>query len=110
MIGCSRPVEEKSTDWAKLALHGKSLDLIDDKGIESYRFHEDGIVVATFGTKGGPITAPLFYWKINGDCLTISEASDGKIFRELCSPSIQEDVIRAKRKDGSMAQYRLSNA
>lgn len=73
LVGCSRAAEGQSTDWSALELEGKTLDLIDDARVETYAFSKQGLVAATVGTKGGAIAAPLFYWRVEGQSLVISE-------------------------------------
>lgn len=86
------------------------MDLIDDSKIESYRFSEQGLVAATFGTKGGAVAAPLFYWRVEGQALVISEAPGQQGVEELTTPKIQRDVVSAKRKSGASVQYRLAKS
>ena len=46
-------------------LNGLYLRLIDEHTVEELSFNENGLVAATFGTKGGPICAPLLYWSLS---------------------------------------------
>ncbi|NCT82965.1 MAG: hypothetical protein GXC94_07485 [Comamonadaceae bacterium] len=110
LAGCSRVEEAQPTDWSSLGLQGKTMDLIDDSKIESYRFSEQGLVAATFGTKGGAVAAPLFYWRVEGQALVISEAPGQQGVEELTTPKIQRDVVSAKRKSGASVQYRLAKS
>jgi hypothetical protein len=41
-----------------------ALDLVSDSAIEQYWFYPDENVSATLGTKGGPVCAPIFKWKV----------------------------------------------
>src|SRR5580704_7776874 len=57
---------------------GHQFSLVSNKQIESYAFSTDGFVAATYGTKHGPIMAPLFYWQIaDGDTLVIRDSPNG---------------------------------
>lgn len=110
LAGCSRAQEGQPTEWSTLGLEGKTLDLIDDSKIETYAFTEQGLVAATFGTKGGAVTAPLFYWRVEGQSLVISESPGQQGVEELVTPKIQGDVVSAKRKSGASVQYRLAKS
>lgn len=110
LAGCSRAQEGQPTDWSALRLQGKTLDLIDDSKIETYRFTEQGLVAATFGTRGGSVTAPLFYWRVEGQALVISESPGQQGVEELVTPRIQGDVVSAKRKSGAGVRYRLAKS
>lgn len=110
LVGCSRAEEGQSTDWSALALEGKTLDLIDDAKVETYSFAKQGLVVATAGTKGGAIAAPLFYWRVEGQSLVISELPGQQAVEELMAPKILGDVVIAKRKAGASVQYRLATS
>jgi hypothetical protein len=110
LAGCSPTQEGKPTDWSTLALQGKTLDLIDDSKIETYAFAEQGLVAATYGTKGGAVAAPLFYWRVEGQSLVISESPGQQGVEELLTPKIQGDVVSAKRKSGASVQYRLAKS
>ena len=110
LTGCSHAQEGQPTDWLTLGLQGKTLDLIDDSKIETYAFAQQGLVAATFGTKGGAVTAPLFYWRIEGQSLVISESPGQQGLEELVTPKIQGDIVSAKRKSGARVQYRLAKS
>ncbi len=110
LFGCSRVEESQPTAWSELGLQGKTLDLIDDSKIETYRFAEQGLVVATFGTKDGAVTAPLYYWRIEGPALVISELPGQQGVEVLVTPALQRDVVTAKRKSGASVRYRLAKS
>lgn len=110
LAGCSRVEESQPTAWSALGLQGKTLDLIDESKIETYRFAEQGLVAATLGTKGGAVAAPLYYWRIEGQALVISESPGQQGVEELVTPAIHGDVVSAKRKSGASVQYRLAKS
>ncbi|MCE4557194.1 hypothetical protein [Pelomonas cellulosilytica] len=110
LVGCSPAEEGQSTDWSTLGLEGKTLDLIDDAKVETYAFAKQGLVAATVGTKGGALAAPLFYWRIEGQSLVISELPGEQAVEELMAPKIHGDVVTAKRKAGPSVQYRLATS
>ena len=66
--------------WAGLEVDGLILDLQDDKHVLWLSFHRDGYVAVTAGLKDGGVTAPLCYWKVNGEWMQISddEKTDAK--------------------------------
>lgn len=110
LLGCSRVEEGQPTAWSELGLQGKTLGLIDDSKIETYRFAEQGLVAATFGTKGGAVTALLYYWRIEGPALVISELPGQQGVEVLVTPALQRDVVTAKRKSGASVRYRLAKS
>jgi len=107
-LGCSRVEKEVPTDWKSLALPGKSLELIDEKYVENYRFAEDGMAIATFGLKDGAVAGPIVYWKIEENRLVISIDPESEILQELVSPSIRGSVVTATRKSGAKAKYKFA--
>ncbi len=108
LFGCAYPDEGIRTDWTSLSLPGKALELIDDKESEWFPFSKEGTSSATIGTKNGPVAAPIFYWRINGNTLQISVFPDAEIFEELRNPAIKGNIISATRKSGVRARYTLS--
>ena len=110
VAGCSHADEGRATDWTALSLQGKTLDLVDDAKVETYSFSGQGLVAVTIGTKGGPVAAPLYYWRVKDNSLIISELPNEKGVEELGTPKIQGDLVSAKRGTGSKAQYRLSKS
>lgn len=57
-------------------LFGHTLDLVCDTLIERYHFNATGHVAATMGVKDGPVTAPLFsYRMLSHDSLEILHGS-----------------------------------
>lgn len=110
LAGCSKTGGGQPAEWSSLQLQGKTLDLIDDDKVETYRFHDQGLVAVTLGAKGGPVTAPLFYWRINGNVLVISEMPDQQDLEALGGPTVQGDVVTVSRKSGARARYRLAKS
>ena len=110
LAGCSKADEGLPTDWPSLHLQGKTLDLVDDAKVETYSFNDQGLVSVTIGTRGGPVAAPLYYWKLKGNVLVISEFPDQPGAEELSSPKVQGDLVSASRTSGTRVQFRLSKA
>jgi hypothetical protein len=109
LVACSQEVG-RPTDWKSLDLPEKRLDLQDSGRVETYVFSAQGHVAATFGTKGGALTAPLLFWRIDGADLILSEepGPDGKLFTTFREPSIKGDIVTMKRADGGTARFQLS--
>lgn len=108
LSGCSYPDEGARTSWALVSLPGKALELIDDTELAWLPFSGDGTSSATIGTKGGPVAAPILYWRVTGNTLQLSVFSDAEIFEELSDPAIKGNIISVTRKSGVRARYILS--
>jgi hypothetical protein len=94
--------------WEVISLSGKSFSLIDTKQIENFSFASSGLVAATFGTKGGAITAPLYYWRIEEGDLIISQKLHGKAFVVMSDPVLEGNTLIVKRNSGSLAKYEVT--
>ena len=56
-----------------------SLQLVSETAVEHYWFGADGLVVATLGTQGGPLCAPVFQYRVlSGDSIELFN-QDGTI-------------------------------
>jgi len=108
LFSCAISEGAKPISWQAAALDGKMLDLISDKYIQEYRFSSDGRVVATLGARDGPITAPIFYWKIENGILLIYSYSPSDFKIELGPPTKEGDILSARRETGDIVRYRLS--
>lgn len=62
--------------WKEDDLVGVSLERVHPEKVESYSFGKDGIVAATFGLADGPVTAPVFKWRIQDGLLRIVDEED----------------------------------
>lgn len=85
------------------------MDLIDGSDIETYRFGAEGLVSTEYGKRGGAVAGPLFYWRVEGGALIISERPTDHEVERLTEPRINGEVVSAKRKTGRSAQYRLKS-
>lgn len=108
LLGCSHTDEGAQTSWTSMSLPGKALELIDDTELQWFPFSSEGTSSATLGTKGGPVAAPILYWRVTGNTLQLSVFADAKIVEELSDPAIKGDVISVTRKSGVRARYILS--
>ncbi|NHZ83568.1 hypothetical protein F2P44_30510 [Massilia sp. CCM 8695] len=115
-IDRKNPAETRfqTTDWHKISLPGKTLELIDPVKIEVLQFSADGYVSATIGTKEA-LAGPIFLWKIKNGILLISEDNDSSVATELSKPRIHGDplsvldqTLSVTEKNGGEIQYKLS--
>ena len=106
-LGPAEADEGRPTDWKSIALLGKTLTLIDKNRVETFAFVEGGMTMATVGTKEA-LAGPLFYWKLRGGALVISELPDSGVYEELSSPMVNGSVVTATRKSGSRVQFQLA--
>lgn len=93
--------------WEALKLPGKVLELIHDSQIQSLRFSSD-YVVATMGTKGGPVAGPILFWQIIEGRLVISCEPLGDAIIALQPPSGQGTVINTENSKGEKLRYAVS--
>jgi len=107
LAGCGQPVPEPAPSWAALGLPGKTLELIDDDKVESYRFEAEGLVVATRGTRAA-LTAPLLYWRAERDRLAISPDANAGPLEVLHAVAIQGNRLQVRRQSGEQAQFTLT--
>lgn len=108
LLGCSHMDEGAQTTWTSMSLPGKALELIDDTELQWFPFSSEGTSSAKLGTKGGPVAAPILYWRVTGNTLQLSVFADAKVIEELSDPAIKGDVISVTRKSGVRARYILS--
>ncbi|NHZ34371.1 hypothetical protein [Massilia rubra] len=105
----------QDTDWGKVNLPGKRLELIDPVRIEDLRFHADGYVIATIGTKE-VLAGPIFYWKVKNGVLLLSDNKNfSSVFSELSAPRVEtlpasdaKQIVSVTAKNGRQLQYTLS--
>ena len=106
-LGLAKADEGSPTDWKSIGLIGKTLTLIDQNRVETFAFVEGGMTMATVGTKEA-LAGPVFYWKLRGNVLVISERPDSGVYEELSSPMVSGSVVTATRKSGSKVQFQLA--
>ena len=110
MLGSAHADEGQPADWAAMGLQGKTLELVDRERVEEYRFGDEGAVTATIGQRQGPLAGPVFYWRIDGAALIISQERGKQAFVALEEPRVRGDLVSVKRKAGGQIeslQYRL---
>jgi hypothetical protein len=96
-----------SSTWEALALPGKTLELIHDSRIQTLRF-TSAYVVATMGTKGGPVAGPILFWNIIEGRLVISREPHGDAIIDLLPPSVHDTVLSTRSHDGKNWRYAVS--
>jgi len=109
LIACTQADEGSPTAWESLQLPGKTLTLIDAKKLEVFPFSADGTTAATVGTQDA-MAGPIFFWKIKGNVLIISELADSEVFEELGAPSVNGNFVTATQKSGTKARYTLTKS
>ena len=91
--------------WNEVLSSEPKLSLISQTAVEEYRFHNDGDVLATFGTKE-ELTAPLLSWSIVEGRLRISDGISSP--EELTFLGMSGSVIKARRASGEVIEYKVS--
>ena len=99
---------DNAFSWNDKTVVGSKLELIDDKSIGVYSFGQDGLAPVTAGAKDGPVMAPLFYWRIEGDKLVLSEEKNGKALGTFQFVSRDGDILTLRVGNGSLQRYRYS--
>ncbi len=107
LAACSSDESGKEASWSALNMERLQLELIDDQKYELYSFGKEGTVSATVGLRNGPLIAPLFYWRVEGDHLIISENPQSKTFADLYEPRKDGDVLFVKRGLGGKSKFRI---
>ena len=108
LAACSSFESGEKVAWSALIIERVELELIDDQKYELYRFGKEGTVSATVGLRNGPLVAPLFYWRVEGDHLIISENPQTKTFADLYEPRKDGDVLFVKRGLGGKSKFRVT--
>lgn len=81
MLSLYAQASAETQKWHAKDIVGYKLTLIDKKTIESFTFWADqNLVSASIGTVGGPITAVLWYWKIDKNGILLIKDDDNKIW------------------------------
>ena len=95
--GCAQGKPGNSTSWLELKMETLELERVDPTSYEVLRFAPDGIVAATVGTKGGPLTGPVLHWRLEGDRLVISASPKSSGHDVLRDPRRVDDRLWVKR-------------
>lgn len=91
--------------WQRSQLANLEVTLLDNKRVEHFSFKEDGTVIMEFGTTKYLI-APIEYWELRGERVVIT-SDDGTVYDELFLISLSHDILQVKRRDGSIARYKV---
>ena len=108
IAACSGSDAGQAVTWKDMALEGKRFERIDDKLIEIFRFQGNGIVTAEIGGKGGAITGPIWYYRIDNEKLIVSESRDGASKVEMAEPRLKAGVLSVRLDVAQWAQYRVT--
>lgn len=106
-VFCNVSYAAQNINWELAALDGQKITLIDKKTIEIYQF-SNGFAITTWGTKGGAIASPAFYWRIEGDLLIISEKQRTPAIVEFSLQAIEGSVLTVKTKTGKLKKFKIS--
>ena len=91
------------SDLKKEELSGLRLSLVHETKIETYRLGKNGVALAQFGTKSGPIAGPALQWKLEGGYLVITDGKNVKQRFEIVEKS--EKSLKLRRQDGEVAVF-----
>jgi hypothetical protein len=108
LTSCSSDDEGKEVTWASMNVATMELELIDAENYEVFGFGPQGTVSATIGLRNGPLTAPLFYWRIEESHLVISERPNSVTYADLHSPRQNGEFLVVRR--GFVAKSRSQNS
>ena len=110
LAGCGEPELGAATTWAQLKVEGLQLELVHEQKYELLMFGPQGTVSATVGTKGGPLVAPLWYRRVEGQHLVISEQPSGGTYADLHAPRLNGSFLLVRRGLFSNAKYAVKHS
>jgi hypothetical protein len=76
----------------------------DPVRIEGYSCTRQGFVAVEIGTRRGPITGPLWHWRIHDGRLQFTDHSG--IREEFTLLSMQHGRLTVRRRSGEIAEFR----
>ena len=97
VTGCAEYSQTVPTTWEKLEVETLELELVHETRYEWFMFGPEGTVSATLGTKGGEVFGPLWYWRIEGAHLIISEQPKSDTYADLYEPRLIDNFVVVKR-------------
>ena len=93
-------------------LIGKQLELVHETKIENYRLNENGLALASIGLKGEYVTAPAYYWKIEGGRLVITlnrgRKKKAEVVRSLELVEREGDILKLRERDGAVKIFKMT--
>jgi hypothetical protein len=95
-----------AADLKESDVSGKRWALVDQRRIEVYRLGEDGVVLAQFGSKDGPVTGPVFSWKIDQGFLVIETGKS--VHEKFTLVEKKDDLVTVRRQNGELAIFQIS--
>ena len=96
--------------WAELNVESLELELIDETSYELLMFQKEGAVSVTMGEKNGPLAAPVFYWRVEGDHLLITIEPRTETFVDLHEPRVIGSILLVKRGLAGKSRYAIRRA
>lgn len=82
------------------------LSLAGQGRIEEYAFGRDGLVFAQFGSKDGPVTAPVLSWRIEDGNVVI--ANGDRIMERFQLIERSENRIKLRRRTGEAVEFQIT--
>ena len=110
LTGCAVQGLGESTTWERLNVEGLQLELVDEEKFELLKFGPQGMVAATVGTKRGALIGPLWYWRIEGEHLIISERPKDGTYADLHAPKLNGSFLFVRRGLFSNANYAVKHS
>ncbi|MBI2496600.1 MAG: hypothetical protein HYV75_01260, partial [Opitutae bacterium] len=71
-----------------------------------YRLAKNGMALAQFGKKNGPIAGPALHWKIEEGFLVITDGKNTKERFEVIERS--EKLLKLRRRSGEVAVFEIT--
>ncbi len=105
LFGCAQQPFGEATTWAKLKVETLQLELVHEQKVEVLKFGPLGTVSATVGIKGGALAGPIWYWRVEGEHLIISEQPRSASYLDLYAPQLNGNFLFVKRGAFSNAKY-----
>ena len=96
--------QDSPKNWRSVGLPGSVLILQSESKVEEIRFVGEAWAVVTLGTKGGPMTGPIFPWGFDNDRLSIGQIGEYEL---LAFVAMVGRRVKARRRSGELVEYDL---
>ena len=93
----------ETIEWKRDQVAGHRFELVSGDKVTVYDFGANGVVLATVGLKNGPVTGPVFQWRIEGGQLQILEGD--RVIESLTLLKAEGKTITVTRKSGDEAVF-----
>ncbi len=104
VLSSAHAQQSPQLQWTEESVVGLSLELEDPVAVEQLHFVKGGALIATFGTKGGPLTGPVLRWKIVDGVLQFGA---GDAPQQLTLLSRQAGLIVVKDRAGKTLRFHV---